>query len=205
MSYVIACLNQVEHAIALWAHHAFLEAVLSMDWLDWSDSLSDAALPMFELLSGRRSLLVLFVSLVCTGLNPCLAQEQDRRVQDVMRCQKVEERFTLGRDLGAQTDFKVGGGSQLPAAVRQRLQVAAMRAIDQVFNWDVVEEDYIKIYAETYSTDQLDFILQLCQDPRYQQLMQLEVPMMKDILAVNESYASKIQQATLKAVQHVLQ
>ena len=105
MSYVIACLNQVEHAIGLWAHHAFLEAVLSVDWLDWSDSLSDAALSMFELLSGRRSLLALIVSLVCAGLNPCLAQEQDRRVQDVMRCQKVEERFTLGRDLGAQTGF----------------------------------------------------------------------------------------------------
>ena len=80
-----------------------------------------------------------------------------------------------------------------------------MRAIDQVFNWNVVEKDYIKVYAETYSTDQLDFILQLCQEPRYQQLMQLEVLMMKDILAVNESYASKIQQATLKAVQDVLQ
>ena len=163
-----------------------------MDWLDWSDSLSDAALPMFELLSGRRSLLALFVSLVCTGLNPCLAQEQDRRVQDVMRCQKVEERFTLGRDLGAQTGFKMGAGSQLPAAVRQRLQVAALRAIDQVFNWNVVKEDYIKVYAETYSTDQLDFILKLCQDPRYQQLMQLEIGMMKDSLAVNESYASQL-------------
>ena len=51
---------------------------------------------------------------------------------------------------------------------------------------------YIKVYAETYSTDQLDFILKLCQDPRYQQLMQLEVGMMKDSLAVNESYASQL-------------
>ena len=201
----MACLNQVERAIDRWAHYAFFESVSSMGRLDWSDSLSDAGWPMFKLLSGRRSLLVLFVSLVCTGLNPCLAQEQDRRVQDVMRCQRVEERFTLGRDLGAQTGFKLGAGSQLPVAVRQRLQVAALRAIDQVFNWNVVEGDYIKVYAETYSTDQLDFILQLCQDPRYQQLMQLEVRMMKDTLAVNESYASEIQKATLKAVQDVLQ
>ena len=52
--------------------------------------------------------------------------------------------------------------------------------------------DYIKVYAETCSTDQLDFILKLCQDPRYQQLMQLEVGMMKDSLAVNESYASQL-------------
>ena len=65
-----------------------------------------------------------------------------------------------------------------------------MRAIDQVFNWNVVEGDYIKVYAETYSTDQLDFILKLCQDTRYQQLMRLDVRMMKDTLAVNESYAS---------------
>jgi len=65
-----------------------------------------------------------------------------------------------------------------------------LRAIDQVFNWNVVEGDYIKVYAETYSTDQLDFILKLCQDTRYQQLMRLDVRMMKDTLAVNESYAS---------------
>ena len=65
-----------------------------------------------------------------------------------------------------------------------------MRAIDQVFNCNVVEGDYIKVYAETYSTDQLDFILKLCQDTRYQQLMRLDVRMMKDTLAVNESYAS---------------
>ena len=52
--------------------------------------------------------------------------------------------------------------------------------------------DYIKVYAETYSTDQLDFILKLCQGPRYQQLMQFEVGMMKDSLAVNESYASQL-------------
>ena len=80
-----------------------------------------------------------------------------------------------------------------------------MRAMDQVFNWKIVEQDYIKVYAKSYSTDQLDYILQLCQDPRYQQLMQLEVQMIKDTLAVGEKYASKIQEATLKAVQDVLQ
>ena len=160
---------------------------------------------MFKLFPGRRSLLFLIASMVCSGINPCLAQEQDRRIQDVMRCQKVEERFTLGRDLGAQSGFNIGGGSQLPPAVRQRLNVAVMRAMDQVFNWKIVEQDYIKVYAESYSTDQLDYILQLCQDPRYQQLMQLEVQMIKDTLAVGEKYASKIQQATLKAVQDVLQ
>ena len=41
--------------------------------------------------------------MVYAGVNPCLAQEHDRRVQDVMRYQKVEERITLGHDLGAQT------------------------------------------------------------------------------------------------------
>ena len=96
-------------------------------------------LTILKLLSGRRSLLALIVSMVCAGVNPCVAQEQDRRVQDVMCCQKVGERFTLERDFGAQTGFKMGAGSQLPAAVRQRLQVAALRAIDQVFNWNVVK------------------------------------------------------------------
>ena len=165
----------------------------------------EAVSRMFKLLPGRRSLLFLIALMVCAGINPCLAQGQDRRIQDVMRCQKVQERFTLGRDLGAQTGFNIGGGRQLPLAVRQRLTVAVMRAMDQVFNWNIVEQDYIKIYAEIYSADQLDFILQLCKDPRYQQLMQLEFEMIKDTLAVGEKYASKVQEATLKAVQEVLQ
>ena len=165
----------------------------------------EAVSRMFKLLPGRRSLLFLIALMVCAGINPCLAQGQDRRIQDVMRCQKVEERFTLGRDLGAQTGFNIGGGRQLPPAVRQRLTVAVMRAMDQVFNWNIVEQDYSKIYAEIYSADQLDFILQLCKDPRYQQLMQLEFEMIKDTLAVGEKYASKVQEATLKAVQEVLQ
>ena len=80
-----------------------------------------------------------------------------------------------------------------------------MRAMDQVFNWNIVEQDYINVYAESYSADQLDFILQLCKEPRYQQLMQLEVQMIKDTLAVGEKYASKVQEAALKAVQDVLQ
>jgi hypothetical protein len=79
-----------------------------------------------------------------------------------------------------------------------------LRAIDQVFNWNVVEKDYIKVYAENYSTDQLDFILQLCQEPLYQQLMQVELQMIKDTLAVNEVYAGPMQEAALKAIQEVL-
>ena len=160
---------------------------------------------MLKVLLCKSPLLVLMSSIVCTDVNPSLAQEQDRRIQAVMRCQMVEERFTLGRDLGAKTGFKMGGGSQLPPVVRQRLEVAAMRAIDQVFSWNVVEQDYIKVYAEVYNTDQLDFLLELCQEPRYQQLMLLEVQMIKDTLAVNEKYAPKIQEAALKAVQDVLQ
>lgn len=85
----------------------------------------------------------------------------------------------------------MGGGSQLPPVVRQRLEVATMREIDQVFSWNVVEQDYINLYAEVYNTYQLDFILELCQEPRYQQLMQLEVQMIKDTLAVNENMLRK--------------
>ena len=160
---------------------------------------------MIQCSFGSRSILVFSAWMLCAGFNPCFAQQQDRRIQDVMRCQKVEERFTLGRDLGAKTGFKMGAGSQLPQALRERLEAATLRAIDQVFNWNVVEKDYIKVYAENYSTDQLDFILQLCQEPRYQQLMQVEVQMIKDTLAVNEAYAGPMQEAALKAIQEVLQ
>ena len=79
-----------------------------MGWGDCSDAHRDAGLPMFKLLSGRRSLLVLTVSMVCAGVHPRLVQEHDRRIQDVMRCQKVEERCLLGRDLGAQTGLRAG-------------------------------------------------------------------------------------------------
>ena len=46
-------------------------------------------------------------------------------------------------------------------AVLQRLQVAVIRAIDQMLNWSVVEQDCIKVYAEISSTDQLGLIHQL--------------------------------------------
>ena len=42
-----------------------------------------------------------------------------------------------------------------------------MRAVDQMFNWSVVEQDCIKVNAEIFNTDQLGFIHQLCQDNRY--------------------------------------
>ena len=35
---------------------------------------------MVKLLSGRRLLLVLTVSMVCAGVHPCLIQEYDRRI-----------------------------------------------------------------------------------------------------------------------------
>ncbi|WP_186540254.1 hypothetical protein [Synechococcus sp. BIOS-E4-1] len=152
----------------------------------------------------RRQLLVVIVSILFAGVNPSHAQEQERRIQAVMRCQKLEERFTPGRDLGAQTVFKMGAGSQLTSIVRQRLEVAATRAIGQLFSWNEVEQDYIKVYAETCSPDQLDFIFELCRHPHYQQLMQLEILMTKDTLALNENYIFQIQQAALKAVQDVL-
>ena len=92
-------------------------------------------------------------------------REQDRRIQDVMRCQQAEERFLLGRDLGPETGLSAGAGSLL-LAVRQRLQVAVIRAVDQMFNWSVDEQDCIKVYAEISSADQLGLIYQLCQDNR---------------------------------------
>ena len=109
---------------------------LAQAWLGWTGQTRcrDADSPMMKFLLCRRPLLVLTALILFAGVNPCLAREQDRRIQAVMRCQKVEERFTLGRDLGAQTGFKIGGGSQFSPFVRQRLEVAAMRAIDQVFS-----------------------------------------------------------------------
>ena len=68
----------------------------------------------------------------------------------------------------------------------------------------MVEQGYVKLYAETCSANQLDFILQFCQYTRYQQLMRLEVQMIQDTLAVNEKYDSIIQHAALKPVQDVL-
>ena len=108
---------------------------------------------------GRFSLLVLTASMVSAGVNPPEAQAQDRRIQDVMRCQMVEQRFTLGRDLGMKTGFNIGGARELPAEVRQRLINSALQAIDQVFNWKVVEQDYVSMYRENYSPEQLDYIL----------------------------------------------
>ncbi|KZR88442.1 hypothetical protein MITS9508_02267 [Synechococcus sp. MIT S9508] len=51
-----------------------------MGWVDCSDAHRDAGLPMFKLLSRRRSLLVLTVSMVWAGVHPCLMQEHDRRI-----------------------------------------------------------------------------------------------------------------------------
>ena len=153
---------------------------------------------------GRFSLLVLMASMVCAGINPSQAQSQDRRIQDVMRCQKGEERFILGRDLGMKTGFNIGGARELPAEVRQRLINSALQAIDQVFNWKVVEQDYVSMYRENYSPEQLDYILQLCQQPAYRQLMMVELQMIEDALAIGESYSPQVQEATLKAFQDVL-
>tara|TARA_Y100000589_G_scaffold265447_1_gene256439 strand:- start:577 stop:1059 length:483 start_codon:yes stop_codon:yes gene_type:complete len=153
---------------------------------------------------GRFSLLVLTASMVSAGVNPSEAQAQDRRIQDVMRCQMVEQRFILGRDLGMKTGFNIGGARELPAEVRQRLINSALQAIDQVFNWKVVEQDYVSMYRENYSPEQLDYILQLCQQPAYRQLMMVELQMIEDALAIGESYSPQVQEATLKAFQDVL-
>ena len=153
---------------------------------------------------GRFSLLVLTASMVSAGVNPSEAQAQDRRIQDVMRCQMVEQRFILGRDLGMKTGFNIGGARELPAEVRQRLINSALQAIDQVFNWKVVEQDYVRMYRENYSPEQLDYILQLCQQPAYRQLMMVELQMIEDALAIGESYSPQVQEATLKAFQDVL-
>ena len=142
--------------------------------------------------------------MVSAGVNPSEAQAQDRRIQDVMRCQMVEQRFILGRDLGMKTGFNIGGARELPAEVRQRLINSALQAIDQVFNWKVVEQDYVSMYRENYSPEQLDYILQLCQQPAYRQLMMVELQMIEDALAIGESYSPQVQEATLKAFQDVL-
>ena len=153
---------------------------------------------------GRFSLLVLTASMVSAGVNPSEAQAQDRRIQDVMGCQMVEQRFILGRDLGMKTGFNIGGARELPSEVRQRLINSALQAIDQVFNWKVVEQDYVSMYRENYSPEQLDYILQLCQQPAYRQLMMVELQMIEDALAIGESYSPQVQEATLKAFQDVL-
>ena len=80
-----------------------------------------------------------------------------------------------------------------------------MHATDQLMNWTVVQKDCIKVDAQAYSADQLDCISQLCQDARDQQLMQLDVQIIKDTLAANENYAPIVLKATSKAVQDVLQ
>ncbi len=80
VSFVVACLNQVVRTICFCALHGFSEVVSRMGWVDCSDAHRDEGLPMVKLLSGRRSLLVLTVSMVCAGVHPCLIQEYDRRI-----------------------------------------------------------------------------------------------------------------------------
>ena len=159
---------------------------------------------MRKLLSSRTFSVILVFLTVCIDADPSLARDLDGRIQDVMRCQKAEERFTLGRDLGAKTGFNLGGGEQLPEALRQRLMEAMMQAMDQVFNWKAVEQDYIRIYAENYSSQQLDYVLKLCQQPMYRQLMTVDLQMIRDSFAVNETFAPQIQEATMKSVQDIL-
>ena len=159
---------------------------------------------MPKVFSAGFSVPVLMAAVICAGVNPSQAQVQDRRIQDVMRCQRVEERFILGRDLGLKAGFNMGGGKEMPAAVRQRLISSAIQAIDQVFNWRVVEQDYVRMYRQNYSPEQLDYILELCQQPAYRQLMSVEVQMIDDALAIGENYSAQVQEATVKAFQDAL-
>ena len=80
VSFVIACLNHVVRAICFCVLHGFSEAVSKMGWGDCSATHRDAGLPLFKMLSHRRSLLVLTVSIVYVGVNPCLMQEHYRRI-----------------------------------------------------------------------------------------------------------------------------
>ena len=92
--------------------------------------------------------------------------------------------------------------SPIPEGKKERMIAAGMEAMAEVMPWSAVKQDYVALYLEHDTEEELREIIELCKDPRYKKMIAKQVELISPSLEIGQKYGqrlgAKMMDATMK-------
>jgi hypothetical protein len=138
-------------------------------------------------------ILICIAIFVAAGL-PAIAQDQSRRAlaEQLMNVVHVKENtqktFALFKNMiNAQIQkMKAAAGTGAKASEASKRTDKIMDLLEQEFQWDKVKDEYITLYAKTFSAEELKSIIAFYKTPAGQAFVKKQPELMKRSMELTE-------------------
>lgn len=162
----------------------------------------------------RRALTGLLVAVVL-GLGLHVAAQEDATggvdaavVQEFLQISKAREKYEVGLLAGFDASFGMQDLSMVPPDHLPKIQAMQKKIKDLMLTemgWTKIEPEFVRIYAESFTTEELKAITQLLDTPTGRMMIEKELLLMPKSMEISQKLAMqvmpKIQQLVMQEMQ----
>ena len=132
------------------------------------------------------------------------AEEKTALIEELLELSHAEELTKTSQLEGFKAGMAMNPGA-IPADKKQAIIDAGERIMEEVMPWETMKQDFIAVYDEHYTLEELRAVVSLCKDPRYQTLVGKQLELVGPSMAIGQKYGRllmpKIMQATTEIMQ----
>mgnify|MGYP001203306696 CR=1 FL=1 len=131
---------------------------------------------------------------------------QEALIRKLLVCIKAEERFTLSRDEAFVRGFNAApSAAALPESLKQQIYALFQQTADEVFSWQVVQDRFIELYKNNFSSNELLSLKKLCSDPDYRVVVDADLRIIPDSLSIGFEFQPELQRRFQRRLEELLQ
>jgi len=144
-----------------------------------------------------RKLIALIAIGLVFGVFPVRAQEQSRRalaeeLMNVMNTQSLMERNL--ESIKQMIQAQAGQINQITGqpGVSSQTSEKMFELLSQYLSWDRIKEDFISVYAETYTEDEMKGIIAFYKSPDGQAFLKKQPQLMQRTMEISQKWVADI-------------
>ncbi len=147
---------------------------------------------------------ILFIAIALTSLQGQPADDKTALIEEVLVLTRTEEVTKVGQLEG----FKMGlemAPNAIPADKKEKIIAAGKEIMDELMPWSAIKEDFVELYDQHYTVEELKSIIELCKDPRYNTFITKQIEMIGPSVKIGQKYGKLIMPRMMQATMRIMQ
>ena len=150
----------------------------------------------------RISILILAVSLTCFQTES--VDEKTALIEKLFELSKVEEITKASQLEGFRMGVEMSPGN-IPDEKKAKMIAAGQKIMQDVMPWPEMKIEFIKLYDELYTAEELKDIVELCEDPRYELFVSKQIQMIGPAMKIGQKYGKRMMAPMVKETMKIMQ
>ena len=93
----------------------------------------------------------------------------------------------------------------LPQTLKQQIYALFQQTAEEVFSWQVVQDRFIELYKNNFSSNDLLSLKKLCSDPDYRAVVDADLRIIPDSLSIGFEFQPELQRRFQRRLKELLQ